>query len=130
MEKHIGNNKLRFGNSNTEAFALLMLSSNYRAWLCTKKERHRYNLMMEYNSTTDIYVKSVVDVLMPNLESVLSENQEDKGLCTKTTARYKKLKRDRREWVHQIKWESLRQDKEAAGRYNYSNGSHHNSIRH
>jgi hypothetical protein len=58
----------RIGNPNTEAFALLLLANNYKAWLYEEKEKHEGRLMTEYDTTPSAENLSVMDVLLVNTE--------------------------------------------------------------
>lgn len=61
-------NGVRIGNDNTEAFALLLLSNNYKAWLCEEKQAHGNNLLTEYECFPTDTNPSIVEKLLCNME--------------------------------------------------------------
>lgn len=59
----------RVGNVTTEAFALLLLSNNYKAWMYEAKQDYGDSLMTEYDTTQSNQFKSIVDVILVDKDS-------------------------------------------------------------
>ena len=51
----------RIGNNNTQAFALLLMKNNYRAWLHEEHMKHEGNLVTEYEVNEEDTRVSIVD---------------------------------------------------------------------
>ena len=64
------NNEARIGNTNTEAFAHLVLQNNYFSWLYEiKQSRDLKHLLTEYDSASKVKDKKhLVDVVLENIE--------------------------------------------------------------
>ena len=67
----------RIGNDNTEAFALLLLTNNYKAWLSDEKQRYRDLLMTEYDTVPNDANPSLVDIVLPNMEITVKNQSTD-----------------------------------------------------
>ena len=90
----------RIGSNTLEAFALLVLVNNYKAWLYEEKKKHKADLWTEYDSPPSYGKPSIVDKILDgvqfNLETeitapVLIYNKEDRT--------YKKMEKERVEWL-------------------------------
>ena len=90
----------RIGSNTTEAFALLVLVNNYKAWLYEEKKKHKTDLWTEYDCPPSYGKPSIVDKILDgvqfNLETeitapVLIYNKEDRT--------YKKMEKERVEWL-------------------------------
>jgi hypothetical protein len=90
----------RIGSNTMEAFALLVLVNNYKAWLYEEKKTHLTNLLTEYDSPPSYGKPSIVDKLLDgvqfNLGIVPSSptviyNREDRT--------FKKLVKERNDWL-------------------------------
>jgi len=89
-----------FGNSNTEAFALMLLKNNYHAWMAQaysvfefenqydieRKERKRKEDDDGYQSSVERTKKSILDEVLPNFEYCLipkdlvgTQNQQEQS---------------------------------------------------
>ena len=85
------NNK-RVGNVTTEAFALLLLSNNYKAWMYEAKQEHGNLLMTEYDTSQTEDIKSIVDVILVDKEFSFS-SESSALLRDPTDPRFKEQKR-------------------------------------
>lgn len=56
------------GNYTTEAFTLLLLKNNYKAWLHSEKMKHKDKLVTEYEIDKDDTRQSIVDKWLDNVE--------------------------------------------------------------
>ena len=65
----------RIGNNNTEAFALLLLTNKYKAWLFEAKKQHGDSLKTEYEMTPTDRAQSIADFINPNTEFDIEELQ-------------------------------------------------------
>jgi hypothetical protein len=87
----------RIGNDTTEAFALLTLANNYKAWLYGGKLSHGDALWTEYDSDSG-GKDSIVDKLLVDQEFVLGEGTEATlVLCDTTKESYKKAVKERKD---------------------------------
>ena len=100
----------RIGNNNTEAFALLLFSNNFKAWLYEEKERHGDALMTEYDTTPASSVKSIVDSLLQDLEIVLQQPTTAAGALVgnpivrnKESSEFKRAVNARKNWNEEFK---------------------------
>ena len=64
------NDEARIGNTNTEAFAHLVLQNNYFSWLYEIKQRRNLkDLLTEYDSASKVKDKKhLVDIVLENIE--------------------------------------------------------------
>jgi hypothetical protein len=87
----------RIGNDTTEAFALLTLANNCKAWLCGGKLHHGDALWTEHDSDSGGR-DSIVDELLVDQEFVLGEDTEATlVLCDTTKDSYKKAVKERKD---------------------------------
>jgi hypothetical protein len=93
---------VRIGNANTEAFALLMLANNYKAWLYEQKETHGDLLLTEYDHGPGEGKESLVDNLMKGQEIVLNKTAEKQVTGDSTKSYYKKAVKERETWLNQL----------------------------
>ena len=99
----------RIGNNNTEAFALLLFSNNFKAWLYEEKERHGDALMTEYDTTPTSSKKSIVDSLLQDLEIVLRQPTtadalvENPVVKNKQSSEFKSAVKARKDWHEEFK---------------------------
>jgi len=82
-----------FGNSNTEAFALMLLKNNYHAWMARASTEFNFENQYEiereerkhraddddYESSVESTKKSILDVFLPNFEYYLITNEDEHG---------------------------------------------------
>jgi hypothetical protein len=102
----------RIGNNTTEAFALLMLVNNYKAWLYEEKKLHRENLFTEYDCPPSLGKPSIVDKILDGTQFNLV-NQEEPVITDEDDRTYKKLKKERVVWLEAFcKTEPCKQTKE------------------
>jgi hypothetical protein len=87
----------RIGNDTTEAFALLTLANNCKAWLCGGKLHHGDALWTEHDSDSGGR-DSIVDELLVDQEFVLGEDTEATlVLCHTTKDSHKKAVKERKD---------------------------------
>ena len=58
----------RIGSNTMEAFALLVLVNNYKAWLYEQKKTHKTSLWTEYDSPPSYGKPSVVDKILDGVQ--------------------------------------------------------------
>jgi hypothetical protein len=99
-KEYLSKEEGRIGSNTMEAFALLVLVNNYKAWLYEEKKTHQKNLLTEYDSPPSYRKPSIVDKILDgvqfNLEmvSTIPTVVYDKGDRT-----FKKLEKERVEWL-------------------------------
>jgi hypothetical protein len=90
----------RIGSNTMEAFALLVLVNNYKAWLYEEKKTHQKNLFTEYDCPPSYGTPSIVDKILDgvqfNLEMV---STIPAAIYDKNDRTFKKLERQRAEWL-------------------------------
>ena len=97
----MGDGTSRIGNDTTEAFALLLFSNNYKAWLYEEKDQHGTKLLTEYESEAG---ESIVDRWLLNQEFNLGETTGgDVLLDDPTTLSYKVAVKTRKDWRVKLK---------------------------
>jgi hypothetical protein len=90
----------RIGSNTMEAFALLVLVNNYKAWLYEEKKTHQTNLLTEYDSPPSYGKPSIVDKILDGVQF----NLEGGGagpivIYDKNDRTYKTLEKERVEWL-------------------------------
>ena len=58
----------RIGSNTTEAFALLVLVSNYKAWLSEEKKTHQSNLLTKHDCPPSCGKPSIVDRILDGVQ--------------------------------------------------------------
>ena len=90
----------RIGSNTMEAFALLVLVNNYKAWLYEEKKRHKTDLWTEYDSPPSRGRPSVVDKILDGVQFNLGiEASSPVVLYDKEDSTYKKLEKERVDWL-------------------------------
>jgi hypothetical protein len=91
----------RIGSNTMEAFALLVLVNNYKAWLYEEKKSHQNNLWTEYDSPPSLGKPSVVDKLLDGIQFDLVQREATSAtvIYDKENDTYKKLEKERVEWL-------------------------------
>ena len=100
------NGEDRIGNGNTEAFALLLLINNYKAWMYEDRKEHGEGILTEYDTTpndTGPTSQSIVDILLKDQEIILHRGDADYVIRDKTDKFYKVARQKRRDWCKQVK---------------------------
>jgi hypothetical protein len=83
-----------------EAFALLVLVNNYKAWLYEEKKTHQTNLLTEYDSPPSYGKPSIVDKILDGVQFNLEEEAASPTVIyDKNDRTYKKLEKERVEWL-------------------------------
>jgi hypothetical protein len=83
-----------------EAFALLVLVNNYKAWLFEGKKTHQTNLLTKYNSPPSYGKPSIVDKILDGVQLNLEEEATSPTVIyDKNDRTYKNLEKDRVEWL-------------------------------
>jgi hypothetical protein len=94
------NTEKRIGNDTTEAFALLVFSNNYKAWLYEEKSNHGKELLTEYESVEE---DSIVDTWLFKQEFNLEEETGDLMISVPTSLSYKRAVKARQDWQGKLK---------------------------
>ena len=90
----------RIGSNTMEAFALLVLVNNYKAWLYEEKKTHQNNLWTEYDSPPSYGKPSVVDKLLDGVQFNLGiEETSATVIYDKDNDTFKKLEKERVKWL-------------------------------
>ena len=90
----------RIGSNTMEAFALLVLVNNYKAWLYEEKKRNQTNLWTEYDSPPSYGKASIVDKILDGVQFNLVMNTTTPVVIyDKEDRTYKKLEKERVDWL-------------------------------
>jgi hypothetical protein len=90
----------RIGSNTMEAFALLVLVNNYKAWLYEEKKTHQANLWTEYDSPPSKGRPSIVDKILDGVQFNLGmETRSPTVIYDKTDRTFKQLENERVEWL-------------------------------
>jgi hypothetical protein len=90
----------RIGSNTMEAFALLVLENNCKAWLCEEKKTHQSNLLTEYDCPPSYGKPSIVAVILDGVQFNLEmEASKPTVICDKDDKTYKKLEKERVDWL-------------------------------
>jgi hypothetical protein len=90
----------RIGSNTMEAFALLVLVNNYKAWLYVEKKAHKTDLLTEYDSPPSYGKPSIVDKILDGVQFNLGmEATSPVVIYDKDDGTYKKLQQERVEWL-------------------------------
>jgi hypothetical protein len=90
----------RIGSNTMEAFALLVLVNNYKAWLYEEKKTHQANLWTEYDSPPSHGKPSIVDKILDGVQFNLGVGTRSSSVIyDKTDTTFKKLEKERVEWL-------------------------------
>jgi hypothetical protein len=92
---------MRIGSNTMEAFALLVLENNYKAWLYDEKKTYQDNLLTEYDCPPSLNKPSLVDKILDGVQFNL-ENDASPVLYDKDTAAYKNMVKKRRVWLEKF----------------------------
>jgi hypothetical protein len=94
------NEEGRIGSNTMEAFALLVLVNNYKAWLYEEKKTHQTNLLTEYDCPPSCDKPSIVDKILDGVQFNLEgEATGPRVVCDKNDRTYKKLEKERVDWL-------------------------------
>jgi hypothetical protein len=90
----------RIGSNTMEAFALLVLVNNYKAWLYEEKKRNQTSLWTEYDSPPSYGKASIVDKILDGVQFNLVMNTTTPVVIyDKEDRTYKKLEKERVDWL-------------------------------
>ena len=90
----------RIGSNTTEAFALLVLVNNYKAWLYEEKKKHKTDLWTEYDCSPSYGKPSIVDKILDGVQFNLETDISAPVLIyDKENSTYKKMEKERVEWL-------------------------------
>ena len=90
----------RIGSNTMEAFALLLLVNNYKAWLYEEKKMHQGNLLTEYDCPPSYGKPSIVDRILDGVQFNLEMGASSPTvLHDKDNRTYKKLEKERVDWL-------------------------------
>jgi hypothetical protein len=73
LEDCLSKEEGRIGSNTMEAFALLVLVDNYKAWLYEEKKTYQTNLLTEYDSPPSYGKPSIVDKILDGVQFNLEE---------------------------------------------------------
>jgi hypothetical protein len=89
----------RIGSNTMEAFALLVLVNNYKAWLYEEKKTHKTKLLTEYDFPPSYGKPSIVDKILDGIQFNLEKEASPTVIYDKDDRTYKKLEKERVEWL-------------------------------
>ena len=90
----------RIGSNTVEAFALLVLVNNCKAWLCEEKKTHQDNLLTECDCPPSCGKPSIVDRILDGLQFNLNmEAGKPTVIHDKEDRTCKKLEKQRVDWL-------------------------------
>jgi hypothetical protein len=91
----------RIGSNTTEAFALLLLDNNYKAWLYEEKKIHQSNLLTEYEIVAgpEYGKMSIVDKILDGVQINLEKDASTTLIYDKDHRDYKRLQKKRIDWL-------------------------------
>jgi hypothetical protein len=90
----------RIGSNTMEAFALLVLENNCKAWLHEEKKTHQSNLLTEHDCPPSCGKPSIVDVVLDGVQFNLEmEASKPTVIYDKDGRTYKKLEKERVDWL-------------------------------
>jgi hypothetical protein len=95
----LSNEEGRIGSNTMEAFALLVLVNNYKAWLYDEKKLHQNNLLTEYDCPPSYGKHSIVDKILDGVQFNLAREASPTVIYDKDDRNYKKLEKERVEWL-------------------------------
>jgi hypothetical protein len=105
---------MRIGSNTMEAFALLVLENNYKAWLYEEKKTHQDNLLTEYDCPPSRNKPSLVDKILDGVQFNLENDASPTVLYDEDNAVYKNMGKKRRVWLEKFhKTDPCRQTKVA-----------------
>ncbi len=67
-KEYLSKEEGRIGSNTMEAFALLLLVNNYKAWLYKEKQTHQTNILNEYNYPPSYGKPSIVDKILDGVQ--------------------------------------------------------------
>jgi len=100
-KEYITKKEGRIGSNTMEAFALLVLVNNYKAWLYEEKKTHKTDLWTEYDTPPSYGKPSIVDKILDGVQFNL-EVEETSGpvvIYDIEDKNYKKLQKERVDWL-------------------------------
>ncbi len=89
----------RIGSNTMEAFALLVLVNNYKAWLYEEKQTHQTNLSTKYDYPPSYGKPSIVGKILDGVQFNLENEASPTVIYDKDDRTYKKLEKERVEWL-------------------------------
>jgi hypothetical protein len=88
----------RIGSNTMEAFALLVLVNNYKAWLYDEKKAHQKKLLTEYDSPPSYGKPSIVDKILDGVQFNLVSTVRT-VIYDNNDRTFKKVEKERVEWL-------------------------------
>jgi hypothetical protein len=85
----------RIGHNTTEAFTMLVLVNNYKAWLYEEKKIHQANLLTEYDCPPSEGKPAIVNKILDGVQFNLENEASPTVIYDKEDTNYKKLKKER-----------------------------------
>jgi hypothetical protein len=99
-KEHLSDKEGRIGSNTMEAFALLVLVNNYKAWLYEEKKTHQTNLLTECDCPPSCGKPSIVDKVLDGVQFNLGEGATGTSVIyDKNDSTYKKLEKERVDWL-------------------------------
>jgi hypothetical protein len=91
----------RIGSNTMEAFALLVLVNNCKAWLHEEHKTHQINVLAKHDSPPSCGRKpSIVDKILDGVQFNLDEETASPtAICNKTDRTCKKFEKERVKWL-------------------------------
>jgi hypothetical protein len=101
-KEYLSHKEGRIGSNTMEAFALLVLENNYKAWLYEEKKTHQTNLLTEYDCPPSNGKPSIVDKILDGVQFNLEKDASPTVIYDKEDRTYKKLEKERLEWLEEF----------------------------
>ena len=98
-KEYLSKEEGRIGSNTMEAFALLVLENNYKAWLYEEKKTHQKGLYTEYDSPPSSGMPSIVDKLLDGVQFDLAEEANPAVIYDNKNKTYKRLAKEREQWL-------------------------------
>ena len=87
------------GSNTMEAFALLVLEYNYKAWLYEEKKTHQKGLSTEYDCLPSLGKPSIIDKILDGVQFDLGEDANLAVIHDHRNRIYKRLEKERVQWL-------------------------------
>jgi hypothetical protein len=91
------------GSNAMEAFALLVLVSTCKAWLCKEKKTHQDNLFTKHDCRPSCGRTSIVDRILDGVQiNLVMDANSPLVLCDESGGTCKKLEKERVDWLEKL----------------------------
>ena len=98
-KEYLSKEEGRIGSNTMEAFALLVLENNYKAWLYEEKKTHLKGLFTEYDSPPSLGKPSIIDKILDGVQFDLAEEANPAVIYDNKNKTFKRLAKERVQWL-------------------------------